>query len=125
MRRGLLGIATRPTDRPDERLKKEALVLTSVAITVLATFWVGTYLLVGQPLAAAVPFAYQVVSILGLIYVARTGDFEPYKISQIGAMLVLPFLGLASFSQLQPGLRRERQTAKSPIWTASASPSSP
>jgi guanylate cyclase len=85
-------IGVRPTDRPDERLRKAALAGTSVSITVLATFWVGMYLVIGNPLAAAIPFVYQVISVVGLVYLARTGDFERFKLSQVASMLILPFL---------------------------------
>ncbi len=92
VRNSMLGIGVRPTDRPEDRLRKAALVLTAVSITVLATFWTGTYLLLGRPLSAAIPFTYQVISVIGLAYLARTGDFGLFRLSQVGAMLVLPFV---------------------------------
>jgi adenylate cyclase len=92
LRAGFFRIGVRPTDRPDERLRKAALVGTSTAIAVLAIFWVAAYLVMGQPLAAAIPFAYQVISLGSLVYLARTKDFERYKLLQVLAILVLPFL---------------------------------
>ena len=92
LRDGLFRIGIRPTDRPDERLRKSALVLTSVTISVLALVWAGMYLVLGRPVAAAVPFSYAVLSVAGLAYFARTSDFGPYRLSQVSLMLILPFL---------------------------------
>jgi guanylate cyclase len=92
MRRDLLAIGRRPADRPDDRLKKSALVMTSIAISVLAIFWVGMYLALGHPLAAAVPFSYQLFSVGGLVYLARGGDFRLFRITQMLAILILPFV---------------------------------
>jgi adenylate cyclase len=88
----ILRTGARASDEPGERLRKEALVLTAVVISVLATVWVVTYLLLGLVLSAAVPFAYQVISVASLAWFARTGDFSTLRLVQIGAMLVLPFV---------------------------------
>jgi adenylate cyclase len=92
LRDRLLRIGAHPLDRPDDRLRKEALLLASVAISTLAIVWVLTLLALGRPLSAAIPFAYQVASLVGLVYLARTGDFNLFRLSQLGSMLVLPFL---------------------------------
>jgi hypothetical protein len=70
----LFRLGIRPGDRPDERLKKQALVLTSVTISVAALVWSAMYLWLGRPLAAAVPLTYTVVSVLGLAHFARSGN---------------------------------------------------
>jgi adenylate cyclase len=87
----LLRLGARPTDTREERLRKEALILIAVAISVLAVIWVGTYLILDRPLSAAVPFTYQVVSVLSLVFLARTGNFAVLRFVQIVAILVLPF----------------------------------
>ena len=46
----------------------------------------------GRPLAAAVPLAYQLISIASLAWFARTGDFNLLRICQLAPMLVLPFV---------------------------------
>ncbi|MDP8905310.1 MAG: adenylate/guanylate cyclase domain-containing protein [Chloroflexota bacterium] len=93
--RGIVGavlrIGARPTDTRDQRLRKGALVLISVSITLLATIWTLTYLWVGLPLAAASPLAYQLISMASLTYLARTGDYNVLRFVQITAILVLPF----------------------------------
>lgn len=88
----LLRIGVRQTDSADERLRKRALVLTAASITVLGTVWTAIYLLLGLPLAAAAPFSYQVISLASLVWFARGGDFRMLQASQLGSMLVLPFV---------------------------------
>lgn len=90
--RALMAIGARPSDRPEERQRKAALVLSALLIASLATFWTGTFLFMGRPSSAAVPFAYQVISVIGLAHLARTGNFAPFRVSQLTAMLILPFV---------------------------------
>ena len=85
-------IASLPSDSPDERLRKSTLVLTSILITVFSCIWVGTYAALGLWLAALVPLGYQVASLVGIAYLARTKRYSVYRASQIGLMLLLPFL---------------------------------
>jgi adenylate cyclase len=85
-------IASLPSDSPDERLRKSTLVLTSILITVFSCIWVGTYSALGLWLAALVPVSYQVASLVGLAFLARTKRYSVYRASQIGLMLLLPFL---------------------------------
>jgi adenylate cyclase len=88
----LVRLGARPTDTRDERLRKEALVLTAAFITVMSTLWTGTYLVLGLPVSAAVPLAYQILSMIGLAWLARSGDFNLFRLSQVTSMLVLPFI---------------------------------
>ena len=88
----LLQLGIRPTDSRDDRLRKQSLVLTALLITVLATPYVVAFLVLGLPASAAVPFAYQVISVLSLIWFARTGSLTFLRVSQLGAMLILPFV---------------------------------
>jgi adenylate cyclase len=81
-----------PTDTPDERLRKSALVLSSLLITLLAFIWVGTYAALGLWLSALIPFTYQVLSMAGLALFARTKRYDVYRAGQVAMILVLPFL---------------------------------
>ena len=85
-------IASLPSDSPDEQLRKSTLVLTSILITVFSCVWVGTYAALGLWDAALVPLGYQVASLVGLAFLARTKRYSIYRASQIGLMLLLPFL---------------------------------
>jgi class 3 adenylate cyclase len=81
-----------PTDDDDTRARKATLTISAVSVTVLAVIWVGTYLALGIPQAAVIPFAYQVASIASLAVFARTKSFHFLRVSQAVMMSTLPFL---------------------------------
>jgi guanylate cyclase len=81
-----------PSDSPDERLRKSALVLSALLITILSFIWVGTYAALGLWRSALIPMAYQVASLVGLALFAKTKRYAPYRASQVAMFLVLPFL---------------------------------
>jgi adenylate cyclase len=81
-----------PLDTPDERLRKSALVLSSLLITSLSFIWVGTYAALGLWRSALIPLAYQVASLVGLAFFARTKRYGAYRASQVAMFLLLPFL---------------------------------
>ncbi|HSE80646.1 MAG TPA: adenylate/guanylate cyclase domain-containing protein [Gaiellaceae bacterium] len=85
-------VGSLPTDRPEEQRRKSTLVLSSLLITVLAFVWVGTYAALGLWRSALIPLAYQVASIVGLAYFARTKRYDVYRAGQVLLILVLPFL---------------------------------
>ena len=89
-RLALVGVA--PEDSDDVRVQKATLTLSAVTVTVLSVFWVGTYLALGRPVSAAIPFAYQVASVVTLIAFARTKDYRFFRFSQIVLIFILPFL---------------------------------
>ena len=68
----IAGIGVLPTDSRDEALRKETLVLFTSFTALLSLVWVGTYWALGLYLSAAIPFAYQVVSVANLAVFART-----------------------------------------------------
>jgi len=87
----LARIGASPEDSPDEALRKETLVLAAVLITVLAVVWVVAYSVLGLYLAAAIPFAYQVVSVANLIVFAKTRRYRFFRACELGLSLALPF----------------------------------
>jgi class 3 adenylate cyclase len=89
-RLALLGVADKD---PDEiRAQKAALTLATALITVLAIIWVGTYWVLGLPQAAAIPFLYQVASVVTLVVFARSKNYRFLRFSQAAMMTLLPFL---------------------------------
>ena len=68
------------------------LTLAAVTVTVLAVIWVGTYLALGLPVSAAIPFAYQVATVASLALFARTKDYRFFRASQLVLIMLLPFL---------------------------------
>ena len=90
--RKLVTIGALPEDGEDERLRKASLVLTATMITGMAIVWVATYAALGLYLSAAIPLAYQVISIVGLVALARSGRFDVFRATQLALMLLLPIL---------------------------------
>lgn len=90
--RRLAAIGVLPEDAEDERLRKASLILTASMVTAMAVVWVGTYAALGLFASAAIPFGYQIVSILSLFALARTRRFGFFRTSQLGLMLALPVI---------------------------------
>src|SRR5438046_9410714 len=86
--RGVLGrlarIGASPEDGRDEALRKETLVLAAVLITALAVAWVVAYSVLGLYLSAAIPFAYQVVSVVNLIVFAKPRRYRLFRAWGLG-----------------------------------------
>lgn len=79
-------------DPEEEALRRQALVLMAIGIAVLAIAWVVTYAVLGLYLSAFIPLTYQVITVAGLIFLARTGRFQLFQNLQLGLMLALPAL---------------------------------
>ena len=92
----LADIGASPADTEDERLRQGTLILASVLIVLLSFVWVPTYLFYGYPVAAAIPGAYQVLTVAGLLVLARTRRFAVFRTTQFVAFLILPGLLQAS-----------------------------
>jgi class 3 adenylate cyclase len=86
----LVTTGTLADDNEEERLRKASLVLTATMITALAVIWVVTYFVLGLYVSAAIPLAYQVISIGSIVVLARNGRFSFFRNSQLGLMLLLP-----------------------------------
>src|SRR5438309_1794024 len=88
----LANTGTLPSDTEDERLCKSILTFAATLIVVLAVFWVTVYAVLGFWVSAAIPFAYQVVSIVSLVWFFRTKKYRAFRFGQLAMMLLLPFL---------------------------------
>lgn len=87
----LMAFGIEASDDEELRANKATLTLVSVLITVLGFVWTITYLVAGRPWSAAIPFAYQLISVVSLIVFARTKHFRTLRFTQLIAILVLPF----------------------------------
>ena len=88
----IAAIGASAEDDDATRALKATLTIAAVSITGLAVIWVGTYLLLGIPQAAAIPFAYQIASVVSLAVFARTKSYRFLRSSQATMMTALPFL---------------------------------
>src|SRR6476620_1673752 len=87
----LARIGALPADNHEEALRKETLVLYASISTALAVVWVATYWALGLHLSAAIPFAYQIASVISLVVFATTKRYLLFRRSQLSFGLVLPF----------------------------------
>jgi adenylate cyclase len=81
-----------PDDSDEECLCKTILTYSSSLIIVLAIFWVVVYSILGLWLSAAIPLAYQLISIATLLRFARTKEYVTFRFLQLLMMLILPVL---------------------------------
>ena len=71
--------------------------------------WVATYWALGLPLAAAIPFAYQVASVISLRVFARTKSYPFFRATQTAMMTGLPPRVANNFARAAPGFVPEFQ----------------
>jgi len=87
----LLRIGADPRDDEDERLRKVLLVAASLMVAGASIFWGAVYWTFGEPLAAAVPWSYTVISALSIGVLSVTKDYSWFAISEFVPFIVLPF----------------------------------
>ena len=85
-------IGQSPTDDQRTRLRKQAIVVTAVVITALATIWTVFYLAIGRPLSAVMPLVYQLGTLAGLVWFSRSKDLRHFGIIAVSLLLVCPTL---------------------------------
>src|SRR6185503_7915392 len=84
-------IGSDPNDDDDIRLQKSLLVICAFPFMFAGFAWGLMYILFNEPLAAAIPFSYGVVSLLSIIYFGRTRQYHFFRFSQLLLILLLPF----------------------------------
>jgi class 3 adenylate cyclase len=88
---GRVGERTWPGEPAAERHRRATLVMSTVVIVVLSTFWVVLYASLGLWRAAAIPIAYQLLSIVCVVLCLRGVRWEVLLYFQLASMLILPF----------------------------------
>jgi adenylate cyclase len=88
----LASLGSAPGATAEGLLRSRTLVLATLLIVVLSVVWVITYAAFGLWLSAAIPFGYQVLSLLGLALYARSHRFQRFRASQLTMILLLPLL---------------------------------
>ncbi len=87
----LLAIGADPGDEEDTRLRKVLLLVAALTIAPLAVLWGLLYWLGGATTAALIPWAYVLVSVLGLAGFAATRRYDWFAVSQFVPYMILPF----------------------------------
>ncbi len=87
-----LQLANLPTDSLELRSAKENLMLMSTHFILVGFVWGAVYLANGLWLSSYIPFAYTVLSAIGLILLVTTKNFVFFRNTQLCLVLLMPFL---------------------------------
>ena len=112
----------RSGDSESVRLEKVIYTVIALATTLAATLWVGVFLALELPSSAAIPFLYQVLTVLGLILLARTKRFEFFRSGQLIMFLVFPFLLMWSLGGFANGSAVAIWAVSAPLIAVGARP---
>ena len=85
-------IGAHPGESDDERIRRALFVALALLISALSTFWGLLYIAFGEPLGGAIPLTYTVLSLLSIVVLAVSSRYELFRFTQLGLMLVLPFV---------------------------------
>jgi adenylate cyclase len=79
-------------DHDDLRLKKSVLLFTCGLMIAAAGIWLALYKMLGLPVSASLPFAFQLVSLATLLVYLWTLNFSMFRAAQLGLFLFVPFV---------------------------------
>ncbi|HEX6383698.1 MAG TPA: adenylate/guanylate cyclase domain-containing protein [Anaerolineae bacterium] len=85
-------ISADPLDSDETRLNRAMLVNTSFMFIAAGLIWGAAYILLGEPLAGAIPLSYGIFSFLSVVFFALTRRYTFFRFSQLLLILLLPFL---------------------------------
>lgn len=86
------GIGEDPSDSIELRSQKQVLVLVSALVAVLSIMWGAVYWMLGEPLAATIPWTYTASVGVSLLFFAATARYYAFRSIQLLLILLLPFL---------------------------------
>jgi class 3 adenylate cyclase len=81
-----------PRDCDEVRLNKSLLMFATGLVTVASILWLVIYWGLGPKLSATLPFAFQVLLAGNLALYIRSGNFNLFRVSQLGLFLFFPFV---------------------------------
>ncbi len=80
-----------PTDDEQLRLNKSLLVFATGIVSVTSMVWLNIYWVLGPQLSSTYPFAFNLLLVGNLLIYIRSGNFEFFRVSQLGLLLFIPF----------------------------------
>jgi class 3 adenylate cyclase len=83
-----------PDDSEDLRLSKSLLMLATGLISVTIMVWVAIYTALGPQFSTTLPLAFQLLLVGNMVLYIKTGNFDFFRVSQLGLFLFLPFVAL-------------------------------
>ena len=84
----------RPDDSEDLRLSKSLLMLATGLISLTIMVWVAIYSALGPQFSTTLPLAFQLLLVGNMFLYIKTGNFDFFRVSQLGLFLFLPFVAL-------------------------------
>jgi class 3 adenylate cyclase len=81
-----------PTDGDEVRLNKSLLMFATGLVSVASILWLVVYWSIGPQLSATLPFTFQVMLAGNLALYIRSGNFNLFRITQLGLFLFFPFV---------------------------------
>jgi class 3 adenylate cyclase len=86
----LLSIGADASDDADTRLRKVLLLVAALTIAPLAVVWGLLYWIGGVTLAALIPWAYALLSLIGILAFGVTRHYTSFAVSQFVPYMILP-----------------------------------
>lgn len=86
-----LRIGVEATDDEETRLRKLLLLLTASIVGALAVLWGALYWAFDEPIAAAIPWLYTVLSLVSVVLFAWRRSYRWFVSSQLALGILLPF----------------------------------
>ena len=80
-----------PTDDEQLQLNKSLLVFATGIVSVTSMVWLNIYWVLGPQLSSTYPFAFNLLLVGNLLMYIRSGNFEFFRVSQLGLLLFIPF----------------------------------
>jgi len=99
----LSGLGVTAADDDTVRLQKTAFMTVSVAVCLLAPLWGVLYTLCDEPLSAAIPSTYSVVSAASMVLLRKYRAWPLFRFSQLLLIFALPFALMWSLGGFIPG----------------------
>jgi signal transduction histidine kinase len=99
----LSGLGVTAADDDAVRLQKTAFMTVSVAVCLLAPMWGVLYTLYDEPLSAAIPSTYSVVSAASMVLLRKYRAWPTFRFSQLLLIFALPFALMWSLGGFIPG----------------------
>ena len=99
----LSGLGVTAADDDTVRLQKTAFMTVSVSVCLLAPMWGAFYMLYDEPLSAAIPSTYSVVSAASIVLLRKYGAWPIFRVSQLLLIFALPFALMWSLGGFIPG----------------------
>ena len=81
-----------PGDSEELRLKKTVLIFASGLMIAAAAIGLALYKVLGLPISASWPVAFQAATVVMLAYYTATLNFEVFRAVQLGLFLFVPFV---------------------------------